>query len=111
MLQASRDHYCINKQVMKKANKDEECTNLIASEGAGCQYFKNTASKMYGQQSNLALQVPKILKSQFYLNSQISNLPPTGMTQPMGVPRKVLSRHSLLSAIEMVSSCLFVIGS
>ena len=55
--QASREHYCINKQVMKKPNKDEECNNLIGADGAGCQYFKNTAQRMYGQQSSLALQV------------------------------------------------------
>ena len=55
--QASREHYCVNKQVMKKTNKDEECTNLIGADGAGCQYFKNTASKMYGQQNSQALQV------------------------------------------------------
>ena len=56
-VQASREHYCVNKTVMKKANKDEECTNLIGEGGAGCANFKNTASKMYGQQSSLALQV------------------------------------------------------
>lgn len=48
---------------MKKPNKDEECTNLIGADGAGCQYFKNTASKMYGQQSSIALQVPLIQPS------------------------------------------------
>jgi hypothetical protein len=57
MLQASREHYCVNKTVMKKANKDEECNNLIGDGGAGCANFKNTASKMYGQQTSLALQV------------------------------------------------------
>jgi len=56
LLQASREHYCVNKAVMKKANKDEECNNLIGDGGAGCANFKNTASKMYGQQTSLALQ-------------------------------------------------------
>ena len=56
-MQASREHYCVNKAVMKKPNKDEECNNLIGDGGAGCANFKNTAVKMYGQQQSLALQV------------------------------------------------------
>ena len=46
---------------MKKPNKDEECNNLIGADGAGCQYFKNTAQRMYGQQSSLALQVIELV--------------------------------------------------
>ena len=40
---------------MKKANKDEECDKLMS--GDGCLNLKNSASKMYNQQSSRALQV------------------------------------------------------
>ena len=54
--QASREHYCINKTVMKKANRDEECEKLMSGDGGSCQYSSNTP-RLFPMQFNGALQV------------------------------------------------------
>lgn len=61
LLKASREHYCINKAVQKKANKDEECDKLISGDGSGCAFFKN---KIYNMPSSyVKARCPKGCKS------------------------------------------------
>ena len=48
---------------MKKPNKDEECDKLLGADGDGCVNFKNTAGRMYGLQTSIALQVAHVLNS------------------------------------------------
>ncbi|KAK9811933.1 hypothetical protein WJX73_000684 [Symbiochloris irregularis] len=56
---ASREHYCINKAVTIKPNKEEECDKLLSGEGASCQYYSNV-SRLYGISSNPTLKVHDI---------------------------------------------------
>lgn len=47
----------MNKAVLKKGNRDEECDRLLSTEQS-CLYFRNAASRLYGMQTSAALQVP-----------------------------------------------------
>lgn len=53
--QASREHYCVHPTVSKKANKDEECQNMLKDDSS-CKFFKNVA-KLYSMQTSHFLQV------------------------------------------------------
>ncbi|KAL0027241.1 hypothetical protein WJX77_006278 [Trebouxia sp. C0004] len=55
---ASREHYCIHPTVSKKANKDEECQNMLKDD-PGCKFFKNV-NKLYSMQSSHFLMVHDI---------------------------------------------------
>ena len=45
--QASREHYCVNKAVNTKANKEEECEKLLRGDGPSCQFYSNV-NKLHG---------------------------------------------------------------
>ena len=54
-VQASKEHYCIHPTVSKKANKDEECQNMLKGDSS-CRFFKNV-QKLYPMQTSHFLQV------------------------------------------------------
>lgn len=56
-VQASREHYCVNKAVVSKPNKEEECDKLLSNDGPSCKYYTNV-SKLYGVQATSTLKVP-----------------------------------------------------
>ncbi len=64
-LQASREHYCIHPTVSKKANKDEECQNMLKDD-PGCKFFKNV-NKLYSMQSSHFLLVCYLINSNLVL--------------------------------------------
>ena len=40
-MQASREHYCVNKAVTSKPSISEECDKLMRSDGMSCSYHSN----------------------------------------------------------------------
>ena len=89
-MQASREHYCINKAVTTKANKEEECDKLLSGEGASCQYYTNV-NRLYGISSNPQLKVR--------LQQLLSKLSCKGLYRPVHVMKHAYMHGPDLHAI------------